>query len=105
MAGFAENVTEEGTYRGEWQDGHPHGTGTFFYHTGVRYSGSWRNGRPFGDGAWTREKPRVVPPKRGRTAQCKCKIPRHLIERQFIEPISYSVYLKGEWPRGAHHPN
>ena len=99
--GFAEHTSEEGTYRGEWQDGQPHGTGTFFYSTGVRYSGSWRNGRPFGQGSWTREKPRVAPPKRARAAQCKCKVPAQLVERRLIEPISYTVFLKHEWPRGA----
>ena len=53
--GFAEHTSEEGTYRGEWQDGQPHGTGTFFYSTGVRYSGSWRNGPKAWSGSLRRD--------------------------------------------------
>lgn len=94
-SGFAEYTNDEGTYRGEWREGLPHGTGvgvcvcvripntyicsnlytytgTFFYSTGVRYSGKWREGRPFGEGSWTREKPPDKPPPRPKESICKC---------------------------------
>ena len=101
QAGFAEHTSAEGTYRGEWANGRPHGTGSFLYTTGVRYRGSWRDGRPCGEGVWTREKPRKAPPPKPRVAKCKCNIPVRNVERQLLEPIGFSVFLRHLWPPGV----
>ncbi len=102
--GFSEFTLEEGTYRGEWQNGQPHGLGNFYYNTGVRYSGNWHDGKPFGKGEWTREKPPSPPPPKVKVAHCKCTVRQDRKEKEgnLIDPISYSVFLKHSWPPGAH---
>ncbi len=42
-----------GTYRGDFKDGLPHGTGTWSYPEGGEYSGQWKNGLFHGQGTYT----------------------------------------------------
>jgi len=37
-----------GTYSGDWQDGAPHGRGTFYHPSGAELTGNWVNGNPDG---------------------------------------------------------
>ena len=98
VSGFGQHTNGEGTYKGWWVDGRPHGNGTFHYNTGVRYSGNWQNGQPFGEGKWTHEKPPSVPPPKPKAAKCKCKVPGASAKS---EPISYSVHMRHDWPVGT----
>ena len=100
--GFAKYTWSKiGTYRGEWSRGLPHGEGTLYYNTGVRYTGSWHNGNPCGEGAWTRENPVPPPAPPPEVTKCKCSIPVGQVQRHLIEPVGYAVYLRQDWPPGV----
>ncbi len=50
--GKGELMEDGDRYDGDFANGHPHGRGTYAYHTGARYEGELRDGEPDGHGTF-----------------------------------------------------
>ncbi|EKX46768.1 hypothetical protein GUITHDRAFT_138112 [Guillardia theta CCMP2712] len=97
-SGWAEGSSEQGIYRGEWKDGYPHGQGTFFFNTGIKFAGTWREGEP-DEGQWS-EFETGTQADVSRRSSCRCT---EAASAHLSAPpsVGFHVYLRSERKRSA----